>query len=297
MDQSLQMKKRAALLSVASNSLLVMSKIVVGIMTGALSILSEAAHSGVDLLASLIAYYSVKQSGKPADLRHPYGHGKIENLSAAVEALLIVLTAIWIIWEAMHKLKLPGEVQALDLGIAVMLASIVINVLVSRHLFKVARLTESQALEADALHLQADVWTSLGVLVGLTAIKITGFLWLDPMIAMLVALFIFKAGYEMTKSNVADLMDSGFCQKVAEALDAEIVKHPGVVDYLELRTRRGGKHKFVDVTLRFAPAVSLKDAHRISHEIENELQLSFTHLDMVIHLEPVDGQSTEETKQ
>ncbi|HWR41428.1 MAG TPA: cation diffusion facilitator family transporter [Patescibacteria group bacterium] len=284
----MQKKERAALLSVASNSLLTLSKIVVGVMTGALSVLSEAAHSGVDLLASLIAYYSVRQSGKPADLRHPYGHGKIENLSAAVEALLIVLAAIWIIWEAMHKLKLPGEVQAIDYGIVAMVLSIIMNVLVSRYLFKVARETESPALEADALHLQADIWTSLGVLTGLVAIKITGFLWLDPMIAIVVALFIFKAGYDMTKSNVADLMDSGFCQSVAEVLAAEIDRHPEVVGYRELRTRRGGKQKFVDITLQFTPEISLKEAHRVSHEMEIALRRYFTHLDMVIHLEPIE---------
>lgn len=154
----------------------------------------------------------------PPDKEHDYGHGKFENLSSAVEALLIVATAIFIIYEAIHKFNTPLDPEFLQYGIYIMFISIVVNIIVSRRLIAVAK-TDSQALEADGLHLQADVWTSVGVLLGLVGMKVFGFLWLDPVIAIIVALIIFRAGYKMVVDSARELTDSSLSQKMKRLLE------------------------------------------------------------------------------
>ena len=174
------LKQNTARLSVISNTLLVLLKLIVGLYSGAVSIISEAAHSGVDLIAALVAYFAVRRSDQPPDDQHAYGHGKIENLSGAVEALLIIGAALWIIYEAAEKIGSPKQPEFIEYGIGIMLVSIVVNWWVSSKLHAVAIQTGSHALEADALHLRADIWTSAGVLAGLVIIKVTGLAWLDP---------------------------------------------------------------------------------------------------------------------
>ncbi|MEN6375455.1 MAG: cation diffusion facilitator family transporter [Smithella sp.] len=156
-----------ALLSVISNSALVTMKFVVGLVIGSVSIISEAIHSGVDLLASIIALFSVKTSSKPADKNHSFGHGKIENISGTVESLLIFAAAGWIIYEAFQKISKPAPIDNLGWGIGVMLTSSVVNIIVLQRLFKIGRETNSIALQADAWHLRTDVYTSAGVMIGL----------------------------------------------------------------------------------------------------------------------------------
>ena len=196
------LKRNTAWLSIMSNTLLVILKLAVGLYVGAVSLVSEALHSGVDLIAAFIAFWAVRKAVVPPDKEHDYGHGKFENLSSAVEALLIVATAIFIIYEAIHKFNTPLDPEFLQYGIYIMFISIVVNIIVSRRLIAVAKKTDSQALEADGLHLQADVWTSVGVLLGLVGMKVFGFLWLDPVIAIIVALIIFRAGYKMVVDSV-----------------------------------------------------------------------------------------------
>lgn len=168
-------KVSIARLSILSNTLLIILKLAVGLISGSVSIISEAIHSSMDLLAAIIAFLSVRVSDNPPDSRHPYGHGKIENISGVIEALLIFMAAIWIIIEAVKKLLGEKiELEAIGLGSLIMLISAIINAIVSKRLYKVARETNSVALEADALHLKTDVYTSLGVALGLGLIMVTG---------------------------------------------------------------------------------------------------------------------------
>ncbi|HZY25331.1 MAG TPA: cation diffusion facilitator family transporter, partial [Bacteroidales bacterium] len=191
-------KASIARLSILSNSLLIVMKLAVGLISGSVSILSEAIHSSMDLIAAVIAFFSVKVSDNPPDSRHPYGHGKIENISGVIESLLIFSAAILIIIEAVKKLLGERiELESISLGSLVMLISAVVNIFVSRRLYKVARETKSVAIEADALHLKTDVFTSLGVAIGLGLIILTGINWFDPVIAILVALFIIKEAYQL----------------------------------------------------------------------------------------------------
>ena len=285
-----QLKANTAKLSVASNCLLVALKLGVGWMSGSVSIISEAAHSAVDLLAALIAYIAVKKSGKEPDAVHTYGHGKIENVSGMLEAALIVLAAIWIVWESIAKLRTPHQAEMVGYGMAVMLFSAVVNWWVSAQLQKVADQTHSDALAADALHLRTDVWTSLGVFIGLVAMKVTGLTWLDPAIAILVALVIFKAGWGMTWQSLYELTDISLPSAEMDLIRDILATHPEVVDYHRLRARRSGSLRQIDVHLLLDPALRLDRTHAICDQIEAELESRLGRCDVVIHPEPMRAQ-------
>ncbi len=286
MDHINELKQQTARLSVISNTTLVLLKLAAGFYVGAVSIISEAAHSGVDLVASLVAFYAVRKSGKPPDKHHAYGHGKIENLSGAVEAVLILLAAVGIVYEALEKLMNAEPPRFLEYGIAVMAVSLLVNLWISTRLLKVARLTASDALEAEAMHLRTDVWTSAGVLIGLTVIKVTGVIWLDPAIAVLVAAIVFRAGYLMTKKSLYELTDVAL-PKEEEAIIRQILKaHPGIIDFHRLRTRRSGIRRLIDVHVILFKDMHLDKAHAVCDEIEAEIETALSSCDVVIHLEP-----------
>jgi cation diffusion facilitator family transporter len=286
LDSANELKKKTAWLSVISNSLLVILKLTVGFYSGAVSIISEAAHSAVDLVAALIAFYAVRKSGKPPDEHHAYGHGKIENLSGAIEAVLIVLAALWIIYEAIEKINTRQTPAFLEYGIAIMAVSIIANWWVSSRLFKVARATCSHALEADALHLRADIWTSVGVLMGLAAIKITGLTWIDPAIAIAVAIVVFRAGYQMTKRSLYELTDISLPEAEEEIIRRILNSHLEVINFHRLRTRRSGSRRLIDVHLILNKDMHLDKAHAICDAIEAEIEAQLAPCDVVIHLEP-----------
>ena len=278
-------KVSTARLSIASNTLLIVMKLVVGLISGSVSILSEAIHSSMDLVAAIIAFFSVRVSDNPPDTRHPYGHGKIENISGVIESLLIFLAAVWIIIEAMKKLL--GEKIELDsiaFGSIVMFISAIVNTFVSRRLYKVARATKSVALEADALHLKTDIFTSLGVAIGLGLIIVTGINWLDPVIAILVALFIITQAYQMLKKAFTPLLDTAWSNNEIEELKKKL--NSLNVSYHDLRTRVAGNYLFVDIHIQIPEYVTVGNAHKYCDKIENELKTVYENLTVTIHVEP-----------
>ena len=283
----LLLKRKTAWLSVLSNTLLVILKLVVGIYVGAVSLISEAAHSAVDLLAAVIACYAVRKSAQPPDEAHAYGHGKFENLSSAIEALLIVFAAIWIVYESIRKFSNLTPPEFLEYGIIIMIISIVVNYFVSKRLIQVARMTHSQALEADGLHLQADIWTSCGVLIGLSAMKITGWLWLDPLIAIVVALIIFKAGYRMTVESAQELVDIRLPKEDEKIIEEIFQSHEAVLGYHKLRTRRSGAHRLLDVHIILDKNMHLYKVHEICDQLEGQIRQKLGMCDVVIHAEPL----------
>jgi cation diffusion facilitator family transporter len=260
-------------------------KVVVGIISGSVSIISEAIHSSMDLMAAIIAFFSVRVSDNPPDSRHPYGHGKVENISGVIEALLIFVAAIWIITEAVKKL-LGAEIELDSIGIGsiVMLISAVVNTIVSRMLYKVARETHSVALEADALHLKTDVYTSLGVAVGLGLIMFTGINWLDPVVAIFVALFIIRESYILLKRAFTPLLDEAWEEDDID--DLEKVLNELNVNYHELRTRVAGNYRFVDLHIDIPKDQSVGSAHLYCDMIEEKLITRFENLSVTIHVEP-----------
>lgn len=286
--EATQLKKKAARLSVVSNTLLVFTKLTVGIATGAISIASEAAHSAVDLMAALLAFYAVKKSNLPPDEDHAYGHGKYENISAMAEALLIIGAALWIVYEAANKFASATTPEYLGYGMAVMIFSIVVNYYVTRRLLATAKLTESAALEADALHLRADIWTSIGVLTGLALIYVTGLTFIDPIIALFVAMIVFRAGYKMTKESVKELTDISLPEGEEKVIQEIISGHPEVIAFHQLRTRRSGSYRLIDVHIILNKNMHLDKAHEICDLLEQEIKHSLGMCDVIIHTEPCD---------
>lgn len=280
-------KKNTALLSIFSNTILIILKVTVGFLTGSVSIISEAVHSATDWLAALIAFIAVRISAIPPDENHPYGHEKIENVSGVIEGLLIVLAAFWIIIEAVRKLTGSAQVESAGLGFAVMLVSAGINALVSARLYKVAKAEESVALEADALHLKADVYTSLGVAFGLLLIWVTGLHFLDPLVAILVALFILKEAFSLIKNAFEPLMDARLSDE-----DLAVIKNvlksceSKFVDVHNLRTRKSGRIRYIDFHMTVCRETSIKQASNISEEIENDIKTKIPHCEVLIHLDP-----------
>jgi cation diffusion facilitator family transporter len=278
-------KVNIARLSVISNTLLIVMKLIAGLISGSVSILSEAIHSSMDLIAAIIAFFSVRVSDNPPDSRHPYGHGKIENISGVIESLLIFIAAIWIIVEAVKKLfgeKI--ELESIALGSIVMLISAIVNTFVSRRLYKVALATHSVALEADALHLKTDIYTSLGVSLGLGLIIITKVNWFDPVIAILVALFIIKEAFQLLKKAFTPLIDTAWNSDEIEELE---MKLKGLeVNYHNLRTRVAGNYRFVDIHIQIPEDVTVGSAHKYCDKIENELTRFYENLTVTIHVEP-----------
>lgn len=290
-------KSNVALLSVLSNTMLVLLKLGVGIVVGSVAVLSEAIHSGLDLVAALIAFFAVRQSGKPADAEHPYGHGKIENLSGAVEAVLIFVAAAWILIEAIRKLLHPEPLESLGLGVAVMGISALANLFVSHRLFKVGRETESIALQADAWHLRTDVYTSLGVFAGLALIGVsewlapgTHFHWIDPVAAILVALLIVRAAWRLTVQSLRDLID----QSMPETEQAQIHRilatfQPQLLGFHRLRTRMAGATRFIDFHMLVEPKMPVDAAHTLADRVTAGIRESFPGAHVIVHIEPCEG--------
>lgn len=284
-EKLMNAKVSIARLSIISNTLLTIMKLAVGLISGSVSIISEAIHSSMDLIAAIIAFLSVKVSDNPPDSRHPYGHGKIENISGVIEALLIFVAAIWIIIEAVKKLFVEKiELDSIALGSVVMLVSAIVNIIVSRRLYKVARETNSVALEADALHLKTDVYTSLGVAVGLGLIMVTGINWLDPVVAIFVALFIIRESYYLLKRAFTPLLDTAWGADEIEELEKTLKRME--VSYHDLRTRLAGNYRFIDLHIQIPGDVSVGNAHQYCDKIENELTSNYENLVVTIHVEP-----------
>lgn len=280
-------KGRVALLSIVSNSILIVFKVIAGLLSGSVSIISEAIHSSMDLAASVVAFLSVRQSGKPADREHPYGHGKIENISGIVEGLLIFVAAAMIITEAVKKIFEPAEIQQAGVAIGVMLVAALANLVVSKKLYKVAREEDSMALEADALHLKTDIYTSLGVGLGILLIKLTGLIILDSIVAILVALLIIKEAWELCGNALGYLLDI----KLPDAEEAEIEKviqshGDQFVEYHKLKTRKSGNMKHIDFHIVVDPELTVRETHEIIGSLKKDLNDCFRNTRVSVHVDP-----------
>jgi cation diffusion facilitator family transporter len=283
-------KRRAASLSIVSNATLIALKLAAGVVTGSVAILTEAAHSSIDLIASVIAFISVRKAGEPADELHRYGHDKIENLAAAIEGMLILVGSGVIVYESIQRLVTGVHVQRLGFGIAVVGVSALANLLVSGSIARTARATDSAALAGDAAHLRTDAYTSIGVLLGLTLVQITGAQWLDPVVALLVAVAIVTAGLRILAGSTRVLVDEALPEDEREAIRATVVAFGdrGVAGYHKLRTRRAGARRYVDLHLQFRAGTTLEQAHEIAHAIQDAIAARLDGADVLIHLEPED---------
>lgn len=296
-------KKKAgvAALSVASNSVLIVLKLVVGLTIGSVAVLSEAIHSAMDLAASIIAFFAVRVSGRKPDEGHPYGHGKFENVSGVVEALLIFAAAIWIIYEAIRKLLDPQPVEFAVWGVAVMFVSVIMNLFVSRRLFKVGRETDSVALQADGWHLRTDIYTSAGVMLALIVVMIGEALapevdlsWVDPVAAIAVALLILKAAVELTWHSARDLLDVSLPDHDVRWIGEFIAENwPVVRSFHNLQTRKAGPFRFIDFHLVVEDTMSVAEAHALGDEIVEAIKERLPETRVLIHIEPCEYECRE----
>ena len=282
-------KTHAAAISIVSNSLLIALKIVAGVLTGSVAIITEAAHSAIDLLASIIAFFSVRKAAEPADASHPYGHAKLENLAAAIEGMLILVGAAVIIYESIKRLSEGSQVERLGFGIAVIGLSALANFVVSRFLAREAKATESPALAGDAAHLRTDAWTSVGVLFGLSLVAITGVDALDSITALVVAGAIIAAGVRLVTSSSRVLVDEALPADELDKVRAVMRGHQGteVLGFHALRARRAGSRRYIDMHVQFRDGTTLERAHELAHELQAEIKARLGGgADVLIHLEP-----------
>jgi len=288
-------KTRVAWVSVFSNTILVTLKIMIGILIGSVAVISEAIHSGIDLLASFIAVFAVKTAGKSPDEDHPFGHGKVENISGTLEAVLIFIAAGWIIYESIQKILTPRAIESAGWGVGIMLISAVLNFFVSRKLFQVGKETDSVALEADAWHLRTDVYTSLGVMGGLGIYWVVRIFWamdlhwVDPVAAMAVAALIIHAAYQLTLKSARDLLDVSLPEEERWIRVELEQKGLPIHGFHHLRTRKAGATRFAEFHLVVDKAMSVKDSHQISSQLEKRIQDRFPNSKVIIHVEPCDG--------
>ncbi len=290
-------KTRVALLSVVSNATLIAMKLAVGLAIGSVSVISEAIHSGVDFLAAVIAFVSVRESSKPADESHPFGHGKIENISGTVEALLIFLAAAWIILEAVHKLIRPQPLETASAGVVVMFLSALTNIVVSQKLFRVGRETESVALQADAWHLRTDVYTSAGVMAGLILLGLGqtyfpqfSFQWLDPVCALAVAVLILRAAYRLTSQSARDLMDANLPEEESWIRSLLKANRPTIRGYHFLKTRKSGNMRFVEFHIQVDAEMTVIDSHQFAQKLSRTIKEHYQNTTVTVHVEPCTGE-------
>lgn len=278
-------KNRVAMLSVIAAFFLTTFKFTIGFLTGSIGILSEALHSALDFVAAAITWFSVRISDKPADEDHHYGHGKIENLSALIETLLLLITCIWIIYEATNRL-ISGKthIEVNVWSYIVIIISIVIDITRSRALKRVAKKYNSQALEADALHFSTDIWSSIVVLIGLICANFNIFI-ADSIAALLVAFIVISVSYRLGKRSINVLLDSvpGDIYKTTKEL---LTNFNGIESYSNLRIRASGADIFIDVTIHVNNDLSIIEAHNISENIEKKINLTIERSSTTIHFEP-----------
>lgn len=284
-------KVGAAVVSVASNSVLIALKLAAGVITGSIAILTEAIHSAIDLLASLVALISVRKAGEPADHDHPYGHEKAENVAAGAEAMLILVGAGIIGYEAIRRIVSGSDVEHIGVGIAVITFSMVANVVVSAFLYRRASEHDSPALEGDAAHLRADAATSMAVLVGLVLVELTGEAVFDALAALIVAAAIVVAGVRLMMRSGRVLMDEVLPGEELDRIEAAIAEaRPAeMAGYHKLRGRRAGARRHIDFHVQFRSGTSLERAHQLAHELRDAIEARFPQADVLIHVEPEDS--------
>ncbi|MBN1597521.1 MAG: cation transporter [Bacteroidales bacterium] len=280
-------KKRVAFLSVLAAIFLTGFKLIIGIITGSLGILSEAMHSGLDLIAAIITYFSVRISDKPPDEEHHFGHGKVENLSALIETILLLVTCAWIIYEAINRLT-SGEthIEVTAWSYIVVASSIIVDISRSRALYKAARKHNSQALEADALHFSTDIWSSAVVLFGLICAQF-GFFFADSVAALVVALIVLFVSYRLGKRAIDVLLDKA-PKEITDKVQLILRTFPEVQEYHALKIRTSGADTFIKVNIHINPETHFKTVHEICDAIEKEICNNIPRSKVYIHPEPLD---------
>jgi len=270
---------------------LIVLKVAVGFVTGSISIFAQATDSFLDLFAIVITFFAISAASRPADEEHPFGHGKVENIAAVVQAVLIFAAGGLIIYSAVRRILSGAVVELSEAGIAVMLVSIIASVFLSRYLRKVSQATDSVALEANAQNIAADVYSAAAVLVGLVAVRLSGLNIIDPIVAMLVALFILKVAYDVLRRSFGGLVDARLPEAEENVIRSAIMEHVGeLVDFHALRTRKAGNQRYIDLHVVMPGKISVEEAHQMCDHLEQDIGDILHHANVTIHVEPCDGE-------
>ncbi|NLC71540.1 MAG: cation transporter [Desulfuromonadaceae bacterium] len=280
-------KIRAALFSVVTASFLCAVKLATGLFTGSLAVLSSGIDSLLDIFMSGINFMAIRRAEEPPDKQHPFGHGKFETLATLAQALFISLSGLWVLYESGRRLLQGMELRELEGGMAVLLLGTVVSWLISRYLKKVAKKTESAALHADSIHFSMDVYTNAALLIGLAVISRFGITWLDPVLSMLVGLYILYEAFFLLRHGIRDILDEQLPENLREQI-TQLIEDSGecFVGYHNLRTRRAGSQKIMDLHLVVCRKLSLEDAHHIADALEKRIESAIKGADVTIHLEP-----------
>jgi len=286
MTRSLK-KLRAARLSVVTATLLAILKLAVGVLTGSMAVLASAVDSLLDILMSSVNLFAIKKAEEPADECHPFGHGKYETVATLVQAFVIAISGSWIIFEATRRLLQGSELQRIEGGIVVLIFSTFVSIILSRYLKKVAKETDSSALEADSLHFSMDVYTNLALAAGLVILKVTNISGIDPFLSILVGCYIIIEAFKLVRHGMRDVLDA----ELPPAVRAEVTRlldsfEENLVEYRNLRTRRAGSQKFMDLDLIVCRHMSIEEAHNIADNLEDQIKSDIPGADITIHLEP-----------
>lgn len=283
-------KESVAKLAVFAVSLLIGMKVAASIITGSIAITADAIHSVIDLFGVVIGYVGIRISSKPPDERHPFGHGKAENIAGVIIAGLITITAGIIAYQAVERIISGGAVELVTVGIYVTAAAIIINLAVSWYAMKVARATDSIALEATARDMFADVLSSGAVLIGLILVQLTDIAVLDPIVALLVAALIVRTAYLVMKKSLAGLMDTKLPKAEEDEIIACLQKHGGqIAGFHKVRTRKAGSQRHIDFHLLVSKHINVEQAHQLCDELEREIETRLSYTSVTIHVEPCDG--------
>ena len=288
-EKTLDKRSRTVLFSISSNTLLLVVKLLTGIFTGSVSVLSEAVHSATDLVASVVAFVAVRRSVSPPDESHNYGHGRFENLAGIFEGMILLGIGGWVIFGAVDGIANGADLELLGLGIGVMALSAVVNLFVSSWLLRVARETDSRALEAEGYNLRTDVWGAAGVALGLAAALATGWTVLDSIIAGLIGLAILWTAFRLIKGSLRVLLDEslpeGELAVIERVIKDEIENEEAVRGFHKLRARKSGPQRHVDFHLQLRARTTLEEAHKISDALEERIGHNLPNTDVLIHLE------------
>lgn len=283
-------KESVAKLSIFAVSLLIVMKVAASIITGSIAIRADAIHSAIDLFGVIVGYIGIRISTKPPDERHPFGHGKAENIAGVVIAGLIFIAAGTIAYQAVSRLISGATVELVTIGIYVTAAAIAINGIVSWYALRVARSTDSVALEATARDMFADMLSSGAVLVGLILVRLTGITILDPIVALLVAIIIARTAYLTMKKSLGGLMDIKLPRAEEDEIIACIREHGAqIAGFHKIRTRKAGNQRYIDFHLVVSKHISVEQAHQLCDKMEREIEKRLSYTSVTIHVEPCDG--------
>ncbi len=281
------LKLKTALLSVFASLFLITVKLIFGFFTNSISILTSAVDSLLDLTASTVNYFSIRKSDKPADTDHKYGHGKVEGLAGLFQSLLIFLSSLYLIYISGKRIIYGGELSSLDYGILIMALSVVISFFVARHINRVAEETESLALKADSYHFRFDVYTNLGVIIGLIAIRLTGLTFIDSIVSIIIAVLIIWSTLEILKKSIDVLMDRELPDHIVKKVEGVIEKYkPTVKSYHKLRTRSAGAKKFIEFHLVIDHTLSFVESHELAEVIVKDIESTIPASEVTVHVDP-----------